>query len=302
MREEPVIRDGAFDSQNVAFWDPLRGLYVAIYRDFLHGVRTIKSATSPDFLSWSSGEWADYGDAPLEHLYTNAATAYLRAPHIYLAFPMRLLDSWRTFHPDSPWPGVADAVFMSSRDGVHWDRRFMESFIRPGRDLRNWRDRNTLPARGVVMTAPDELSLYVTRNLYSPSNHLERMVVRLDGFVSVHAGYRGGELVTKPLIFQGGNLVLNYATSAAGSLRVELQDGRGNPLPGFSLEESPVIFGDEVEGVVRWERRHPDAAVYPRYAERSRRAAEQPLARLSGKPVRLRLVLRDADLYSLRFR
>ena len=55
MREEPVIRDGAFDSQNVAFWDPLRGLYVAIYRDFLHGVRTIKSATSPDFLSWSSG-------------------------------------------------------------------------------------------------------------------------------------------------------------------------------------------------------------------------------------------------------
>ncbi|MDA2926857.1 hypothetical protein MYX78_06430 [Acidobacteria bacterium AH-259-G07] len=59
--------------------------------------------------------------------------------------------------------------------------------------------------------------------------------------LSVHAGYRGGELLTRPLISQGDNLVLNYATSAAGSIRIEVQDEKGNPLPGFALEESPLI-------------------------------------------------------------
>ena len=34
IREEPIITDGKFDSLNVAFWDTVRGHYVAIYRDF----------------------------------------------------------------------------------------------------------------------------------------------------------------------------------------------------------------------------------------------------------------------------
>ena len=115
-------------------------------------------------------------------------------------------------------------------------------------------------------------------------------MLRTDGFVSVHAGYSGGEMVTRPLVFQGDNLVLNFSTSAAGSIRVEIQDVRGHPVPGFSLEESPLIWGDEIEHAVRWER------------IRSRATSEKPLAHLAGKPVRLRLVMKDADLYSLRFR
>ena len=90
-------------------------------------------------------------------------------------------------------------------------------------------------------TGEDEISLYLQRHYTFPSIHVERMVLRTDGFVSVHAGYAGGEFVTKPLIFQGENLHLNFATSAAGSIRVEIQDAKGNPLPGFSLEESPLI-------------------------------------------------------------
>ena len=32
MSDAPVITDGAFDSQNLAFWDPLRGEYRAYWR------------------------------------------------------------------------------------------------------------------------------------------------------------------------------------------------------------------------------------------------------------------------------
>ena len=89
---------------------------------------------------------------------------------------------------------------------------------------------------------------------------------------------------------RGGNLVLNFATSAAGSVRLEIQDAHGNPLPGFALEESPLIWGDEIEHTVRWERTHAKAT------------SDKPLTRIAGKPVRLRFVMKDADLYSLRFR
>ena len=124
---------------------------------------------------------------------------------------------------------------MSSRDGIHWDRRFLESFIPPGLDSRNWPQRTNTPARGIVPTSEDEISLYVERHRAAPGNHLQRLVLRTDGFVSVQSGYSGGEMVTKPLIFQGDNLILNFATSAAGSIRLEIQDANGNPLPGFAL-------------------------------------------------------------------
>ncbi len=288
IQEEPVISDGAFDSLNLPLWDAARSRYVAFYRDFTNGVRHIKFASSQDFLTWTTGQWFDFGDAPAEHLYTNGTIAYPRAPHLFLGFPKRF-HPWRNLLEDAPRPGLSDGVFMSSRDGLHWDRRFMEAFIRPGRDPRNWLNRNNYPIPGLVATAPDELSLYVIRNYKFPSVHIERMVLRTDGFASVHAGYAGGEFLTRPLIFQGGNLILNFSTSAAGSIRLEIQDTQGNPLPGFSIEESPLVWGDEIEHTVRWVRSHAKAN------------SDSPLARLAGKPVRLRFVMSDADLYSLRF-
>jgi len=289
VRDEPIITDGKFDSLNVVFWDSVRQRYSAIYRIGQDGVRTIKFSHSQNFVDWPPGTYADYGDTPREQLYTNATRPYFRAPHIYVAFPKRFV-LWRTFHPDVSSSGVSEGVFMSSRDGVHWDRRFMEAFVRPGRDTRSWVHRTNMIAAGLLPTADDEISIYVARHYTSPSAHLERMVLRTDGFASASAGYGGGELLTKPLVFQGNNLVLNFATSAAGSIHLEIQDADGNPLPGFALEESPLIWGDEIEHTIRWERSH------------SRATTDEPLRRISGKPVRLRFVMKDADLFSLKFR
>ncbi len=286
IQDEPVITDGKFDSQNVAFWDEVRRHYVAVYRDFRHGVRTIKTATSKDFIHWTPGEWADYGDAPPEHLYTNATVPYFRAPHLYLSFPKRFMP-FRTKVDDDKNNGLSDGVFMSSRDGVHW-HRFLEGFIRPGRDERNWVHRTNAVSRGIIATAPDEISLYVARNYTYPTAHIERMTLRTDGFVSVNAGYPGGELLTKPVVFEGTRLYLNYATSGAGSIRIEFQNKKGQALPGFSLEDSPVLYGDEIDGEVLW----------PRPGTRTDRT---PLQRVAGQAVKIRFVMRDADLYSFRF-
>jgi hypothetical protein len=281
MTEERIVTDGgAFDSQNVAFWDTERQEYTLIYRIYVQGVRTIKRTTSKDFLHWTNGELADFGDAPLEQLYTNATTPYFRAPQIYLAFPKRYIPYRHVFDDDPRHDGVSEAVFMSSRDGVQWDRRFMEAFVRPGRDPLDWVHRDHMIADGILQTAPDELSLFISRHYTFPSAYLERMTMRLDGFVSVHAGYHGGSFVTKPFIFDGHKLVLNYSTSAVGSIQWELLDPNGNPFPGLGFEQNKPLSGDEVEHVI-------DIPT-PKHLETG--------------PLRLHFRLKDADLYSLQIR
>jgi hypothetical protein len=111
---------------------------------------------------------------------------------------------------------------------------------------------------------------------------LRRYTLRLDGFASIHAPIAGGELLTPPLIFKGSQLSMNFASSAFGSLRVEIQDADGKPLPGFTLDDSIELYGDTVARNAIW-KDNPD------------------LDALSGKPVRLRFVMKDADLYSIKF-
>jgi hypothetical protein len=285
MTEQRIVTDGAFDSLNVAFWDAERQEYVVIYRAYLMGIRTIKHATSKDFLHWTSGDWADYGTAPLEQLYTNATTPYFRSPQIYLAFPKRYVP-WRHIFEDEPrHDGVSEAVFMSSRDGVNWDRRFMEAFIRPGRDPLDWVHRDHMIATGILQTAPDELSIFTERHYTFPSVYLERMTLRLDGFVSVHAGYQGGTLTTRPMFLDGSKLVVNYATSAVGSIKWEVLDVNGNPLPGLGADQTKPLSGDEIEHVLQIQT--------PKH---------NPAVGFENRPVRLRFTLVDADLYSFQIR
>ncbi len=287
IQPEPVITEGAFDSQNLAFWDEVRGRYVEFHRGFRDGVRDIMTCTSQDFIHWTKPQWIDQGDAPFEHLYTNATIPYFRAPHIFMAFPGRFMPSRKKL-PEHPYPGVSDGVFMTSRDGLHW-HRWLEAFVRPGLQVERWWQRNNYTAWGILVTKaqiaglPDELSLYLNENYYLDGNRLRRFSLRMDGFVSVHACYAGGEFVTRPLIFNGKSLAINYSTSAAGSVRVEVIDDNGKPVQGLSLDDCHEIYGDEIEKAVEWK-------------------SGSDLSQLAGKTIRLRFVLKDADLYSLRFR
>lgn len=309
IQDEPVITRGAFDSQNVAFWSEHEGCYVCYYRIFsesgftagkpFKGIRTIARATSDDFLNWSEPVAMDFGDTPMEELYTNTTAPYFRAPHVYIALPKRFVPDRAALAPDEAERfgvatgqrnAVSETVFMTSRGGQRYDRTFMEALIRPGLDRRNWVGRNRMCAWGVVPTGErdEEMSLYCQEHYTQPTHRLRRFTLRTDGFASVRAGYAGGEMITKPMTFSGERLTMNYATSAAGAVRVEIQDHQGKPVPGFSLEEATTHFGDRIEQTVAW--RTADGA------ERT------DLSALAGKPVRLRFALNDADVYAIRFR
>jgi hypothetical protein len=132
--------------------------------------------------------------------------------------------------------------------------------------------------------APNELSLYATESYWhGKGSALRRYTLRLDGFVSVNANAKGGEVITKPITFTGNKLEINFSTSAAGSIRVELQDHAGKPIPSYTLNECPAHFGDTIDRTVTW-KSGPD------------------IGALAGKPIRIRFQLKDADLYSYKFR
>lgn len=300
LSEEPLVMDGTFDTVNTAFWDGVAGCYRSFTRYFENlqpgmseadvlgprprVVRAIQSSTSEDFLHWTPPMPHRYDDGyDTMQLYTNATLPCPDAEHIYLSFPNRYVQE-RTLDPDHGTPGINDGLFMASRDGVHW-HRYPEAWVRPGLDELNWTDRNNYPIWGIVRTSPTEWSMYVSERYRHPGvpGQLRRLAVRPHGFVSLRADFAGGELLTRPLVFAGRELHLNYSTSAAGSLQVEIQRPDGSPVPGFGLEDMEPAYGDRLDGRLAW-------------------GEGADLASLAGQPVRLRILLRDADLYALAFR
>jgi len=331
----PLPLRGYFDSQNIVLWDAAAGLYRAFWRDSRPDTpeqpkgRDIRTATSPDCRTWSEREWlaydparsgsaerdadGDYGDH--HQLYASGILPYPRSPGLLLGLPERYCDrGWTSSTEQLPdrdvrraradqtkaggrptrWgTAITDALLMASHDG----REFFvwpEAFIRPGiQRPGSWYYGGAWPALGLVETpsryegAPPELSLYVTEGdgparMDTNRGVVRRYTLRLDGFASVQAPLTGGRLVTKPVVFAGDTLATNFSTSAGGRIRIGLADAAGGPIEGRSLDDCDLLYGDEHDRVVSW-------------------GGEETLADLAGKPVRLVVELKDADLYAIRF-
>ena len=158
----------------------------------------------------------------------------------------------------------------------------MEGFIRPGIGLQNWVSRANYPALNIVQTGTDEMSIFVQHDYAQPTAHLRRYSLRLDDLASLQAPYSGATVLTKPLIFSGDKLMLNYATSAPGYIRVEILDADRNVIEGYGLKDSIESIGNFIERPASWKN-------------------GVDVGKLAGKTIHLRFTMKDANLYSIRF-
>ena len=108
---------------------------------------------------------------------------------------------------------------------------------------------------------------------------LYRYEIRKDGFACCMADGEERVLTTKPLVFTGRDLHLNFSTSAFGYIYVEVLDEEGNSLSG---QKSFEIYGDTIDRKICF----ADGSDFSAFA---------------GKPVRLKFIMRDAKLYSVKF-
>lgn len=309
----PVVTQGAFDSHNTCFWDDARKRYTMYVRFFseanFKGLRSIGVSYSTDFKTWSDPVGLTYSDEHPLQMYTNQVAPYYRAPHILMGFPTRFVARPLTTHSKNLEPvitraqfaksiansgaytgaEITDGLFITSRNGRDF-HRWPEAFLRPGPEAEgrwiygdNYQSYGLFETKSETPGAPNEISLHFTEGAWRDDMHcLRRYAIRLDGFVSLHAALDGGEFVTKPVRFAGHRLTVNYATSAAGSLRVELQNEDGTPIPGYSLADADELFGDNVDQLVSWKDR-------------------TDVGSLAGKPIRLRFQLCDGDVFSYCF-
>ncbi len=272
MQDKLVITKGEFDSQNLAFWHPTQNRYIAYHRKFRDGVRDIMMSVSTDFLNWNDPRYLNYGEAPNEHLYTNAIQPYFRASHLLVGFPTR-------FQPKNE---QVEPIFMSSRDGLNF-KRWNAAMVPITAPKDREGNRSNYMAHGLLQLPGQdrELSVYATEAYYAgPASRLRRFTFRTDGFVSVHAGESASEFLTKSFTFSGGQLKVNYATMKGGSVRIEVQNDAGKPLSEFGLADCALLTGDSIEQKVEW---------------------KSSIATLQNRPIRLRVVMRNADLYSMQF-
>ncbi len=298
LQDKPVFtaEGWVFDSQNVVFWSEAEQQYCLYYRVVPNKVRAIARATSPDFVNWSEPVVMTYSDTqtsqPSQQLYTNQTHPYYRAPHIYLSTAARFMPGRRVITDAQAEAigavkkyigDVSDAVLMTTRGDARYDRTFLSALIRPGLGAENWVSRTNYPALNIVQTSDTEMSLYVNQNYAQPTAQLRRYVFRIDGLASLYAPHTGGTMTTKPLTFTGKELAINFATSAAGSVTIEILDAAGQVIEGFAKSDCDALIGNEIDRVATWN-------------------GSSDVSSLVGKPIRLRFELVDADVFALQFR
>ena len=94
----------------------------------------------------------------------------------------------------------------------------------------------------------------------------------------------GGSFTTKPITFDGDELALNFSSSAAGGIEVEIRNEIGQAIPGYAAADCVEVFGDAIDRPVHWNDKGSD------------------ISELRGKVVQLHIRLRDADLFAFQFR
>jgi hypothetical protein len=296
----PQVRVGPAEDYSSFFYNPFRKVWVFslkappgvprrdrcryyVERDDFMGA----GDWSKDMVYWTNADRLDEPDPAIgdaAQLYCLNAVAY---ESILLGLFQIHLGPDNRICVEGKYPKMTELKVGFSRDGFHWDRPDRTAFIPATRKDGDW-DRAWLHGTaGVCLVMGDELWFpYTGHSGIAPDGTREAHAggtigmarLRRDGFASMEAGENTGTLTTRPITFKGEYLFVNCSTQS-GELRVEVLDEGGSVIESFSAENCIPLHLDTTRRRVQW------------------RGADT-LAMVSGKPVRLRFVLRSGSLYS----
>jgi hypothetical protein len=303
------VMTGVGDSHNILPRDPRSGKFLGYFRPGSRtsgGIRTIAFSTSDDFIHWSEPELIlqpDTQDPVADEFYQMPVTRYQGK---YIGF------LW-VYHNSPRWSGTTtppklenvrglqqkmDTQLTYSQDGKRFMRVADREVWLPTGAPGNW-DEGMIEASTLIERG-DELWIYYSGtgalHTYESLQTLGKLVggrrrmgavglakLRRDGFVSLRAGSEEGVIITRQISLGSINQLVLNADASRGSIVVEILDPVLDPIAGRGRAEARPISGDALEHVVTWK----DGSA---------------LSGLRGRTVRLRIWLRDADLYSLQLR
>ena len=206
---------------------------------------------------------------------------------LYIGMPNYFEASGLIPLPVGNQDGTNSVKLACSRDLCCWtavgDRRHFLPISEMGRG--GW-DTGQVLATSHPIRRGNELWIYYSGLdvRYRPSTARARGGIglarlRLDGFVSLHAGAEEGIVETRPIRFEGERLYVN-ADASKGRIRAEITDfSERMVLKGRSRDRSLLLSADSLRSELRWQ-------------------GSDGMKDLRGQVVRIRFYLENADLYS----
>ena len=306
------------DTQNQVLYDPDSGKYIAYLRAWapLRKVARVEienllepwgyDRSVTNLMLWGKDSLPPPGyefpiafsydgfDPPETDIYNPAVSRYPWAQNVWYAFP----SVYRHFPEPPLGPCVNDGLLeiqvAVSRDGGRFWRPDRSPYIPLGVEGSHHAGQMYM-GPGMIRRG-DRLFQYYNAFDVSHSGYrcpkplpivdMSRVFVAvqlLDRFIGVQAPDEGGWLLTPPLRFAGKELELNIDCGATGEAQVELCDEGGLPIEGFSLDESDLVRGNHLRKKVSW------------------RNGKTDVSALVGRPVHLRIRMRNARLYAFQF-
>jgi hypothetical protein len=243
---------------------------------------------------------ADPDEVPGVDYDSNFLQKYPWAENVYLMFPGMLRHLYHPpFARQDPYPemqpehdAVCEVRLMTSRDGVRFNTPSRRPFVPLG--VAGTYDSGFIESCTGMVRNGGELYLYYNcrrdtiRHGVVPHAYwrrdppfISRLVMRLDGFVSVDADNEVGEFTTVPLVFTGRALVLNVQCFVNGYLIVELLR-EGRPIDQYTFVDCDAVEGNYIDRRITWN-------------------GNLDLSAVRGAPIQMRFVMRNAKLYAFQF-
>jgi hypothetical protein len=269
--------------------------------------RTIYRYTSADLLSWADqGKVLEADDldhrlpADTDEFYGMGVQqeGTLTIGFLWVFHTDRTDPEYTTPYSSSVWrKGLIDIQLVASRDGVQWTRvADRQTWLPLGPD--GSFDDGMVFVGGPGVRVGNEMWFYYGawdgdhltftasgQQFEEPlrEGRIGLAAIRRDGFVSLSAGVDDDEgiLTTRTYTVDRERLLVNV-NAASGSLAVELLDGAGAPIPGYTLADCDPIHADSVALPVRW-------------------VGRTDLTPLMSQAIRIRFHLRSGDLYGFSF-
>jgi len=275
---EPIVAQMS-DTQNICYYDEFLKKYVAYFRTWVMGRRSIGRAESQDFRHFPLPEtilWPDAGVGPADLWYSNGKTVYPGSPDYHLLFPKR-------------WNLVADRFHMhvmTSPDGILWGFPPDSEVLSPG-DYGAWNAGGVSIGCGMTELPGGRVGVpfvgYRIPHKYTrrpPLGEFAWAAWPKDRIVALEAPERG-EFRTTKVLFHGDELRLNVRTHHAGHVCVEVVGAEG-VAPGYGFDDCDPITGDFADRLVTWK-------------------GKSKIPRRPDAPVAFRVRMYAAQLFSMRF-
>ena len=275
---DPLLLQNS-DTHNICAYDPVRKTYVGYIRTWIMGRRTIGRIESPDFRRFPSPEHVFWPGADMPHTafwYSNAKTVMPSAPEYHVMFPKR----WDVANDQF------DFFLATSPDNVIWGLAPGGPVCRPGPRGR-WDCGVVAPGCGLVELPGDRTGiLYGGADIphkyprHAPLGKVAWAWWEKDRLVALECEAEG-RFMTQQVTFKGRKVRLNYRTGVEGFVRVGV-DGPEGPIAGRAPDDCDTISGNEYGRLVTWH-------------------GESDLGHPDDAPLQLRVEMRHAELFSIRF-